>query len=139
MRFNDYTDLMMCSTRLGKDGEFSQFAGPREKSDDLRQRRLSWVIFQIDFGKTKNKYDEVEPLTRAHVKQVRVFVYHVHHEAISTSTSAVGESNAVMIWECMMYQVDISQEMGTRLATMLSQRKVLNKCQPIQIAWSNSG
>lgn len=69
-------------------------------------------------SETINKYDEVEPLTRARMKQVRVCVYHVHHGAISTSTSVVGESIAVMIWACMMYQVDILAGDGNKACYM---------------------
>ena len=50
--FNDYHDLMVAS-RIGKEGYIRQIAGYNTNEDDTRIRYVSWAIFEIYWGITK--------------------------------------------------------------------------------------
>lgn len=104
--FSNAADFM-CAARLGKGGNIFQIAGPRDKDGEGKPRSLSWAIFVINFGKAKNRDGVVEPLTRGRPEQMRVCVCHVHHSDFSRSTSVLGEQIAIMMYECVAYQVDI--------------------------------
>ena len=105
--FNDYKDLMVAA-RVGNGGRVRQIAGYNTKEDDTRVRQVSWAIFEIIWGRTKNRQSqEIEDPTRARMKMTRVCIYHVGQEYASKSPGIVGECLAVMSWECMKYQVDV--------------------------------
>ena len=75
--FNDYHDLMVAA-RLGKEGYIKQIAGYHTDDNDTRIRQVSWAIFEVSWGKTKNRdTDEIVDLTGARMKMTRVCVYHV--------------------------------------------------------------
>ena len=104
--FNDYHDLMVAA-RIGKEGYVQQIAGYQTDENDTRVRQVSWAIFEISWGKTKNRQtDEIEDLTRARMKMTRVCVFHVGQSFASGSPGIVGECLAVMAFECARYQVD---------------------------------
>ena len=72
--FNDYHDLMVAA-RVGKDGYVRQIAGYNTSEDDARVRYVSWTIFEVEWGKAKNRDStEEEPLTRARMNMCRVCV-----------------------------------------------------------------
>ena len=50
--FNDYHDLMVAA-RIGKGGYILQIAGHNTSEDDTRIRYVSWAIFEIYWGITK--------------------------------------------------------------------------------------
>ena len=105
--FNDYHDLMVAA-RIGKDGNIRQIAGYNTDDNDTRVRQVSWAIFEVSWGKTKNRdTDEVVDLTRARMKMTRVCVYHVGQKYASDSPGIVGECLAIMAFECARYQVDV--------------------------------
>ena len=104
--FNDYHDLMVAA-RLGKEGYIKQIAGYHTDDNDTRVRQVSWAIFEVSWGKTKNRdTDEIEELRRARMRMTRVCVYHVGQRYASDSPGIVGECLAVMAFECARYQVD---------------------------------
>ena len=104
--FNDYLDLMVAA-RIGKDGYIKQIAGYHTDDNDTRVRQVSWAIFEVSWGKTKDRdTDEIVDLTRARMKMTRVCVYHVGQKYASDSPGIVGECLAVMAFECARYQVD---------------------------------
>ena len=104
--FNDYHDLMVAA-RLGKEGYIQQIAGYQTNENDTRVRQVSWAIFEVSWGKTKNRQtEEIEDLTRARMKMTRVCVFHVGQSYASGSPGIVGECLAVMAFECARYQVD---------------------------------
>ena len=104
--FNDYHDLMVAA-RLGKDGYIKQIAGYHTDDNDTRVRQVSWAIFEVSWGKTKDRdTDEIVDLTRARMRMTRVCVYHVGQKYASDSAGIVGECLAVMAFECARYQVD---------------------------------
>ena len=104
--FNDYHDLMVAA-RLGKEGYIKQIAGYQTGENDTRVRQVSWAIFEVPWGKTKNRdTDEIEDLTRGRMRMTRVCVYHVGQKYASDSPGIVGECLAVMAFECARYQVD---------------------------------
>ena len=75
--------------------------------NDTRVRQVSWAIFEVSWGKTKDRdTDEIVDLTRARMKMTRVCVYHVGQKYASDSAGIVGECLAVMAFECARYQVD---------------------------------
>ena len=79
--FNDFTDLM-CAARIGKDGYICQIAGYSTSDDDTKPRFVSWAIFEILWGKTRNRdTGATEDLTRSRMDMTRVRIYHVnqHH------------------------------------------------------------
>ena len=105
--FNDYHDLMVAA-RIGKDSNIRQIAGYHTDDNDTRVRQVSWAIFEVSWGKTKNRdTDEIADLTRARMKMTRVCVYHVGQKYASDSPGIVGECLAVMAFECARYQVDV--------------------------------
>ena len=72
--FNDYHDLMVAA-RIGKDGYIRQIAGYCTDENDTRVRQVSWAIFEVSWGKTKDRYtEEIVDLTRARMKMTRVCV-----------------------------------------------------------------
>ena len=104
--FNDYHDLMVAA-RLGKDGYIKQIAGYHTDDNDTRVRQVSWAIFEVSWGKTKDRdTDDIVDLTRARMRMTRVCVYHVGQKYASDSAGIVGECLAVMAFECARYQVD---------------------------------
>ena len=105
--FNDYHDLMVAA-RIGKDGDIRQIAGYHTDDNDTRVRQVSWAIFEVSWGKTKDRdTDEIVDLTRARMKMTRVCVYHVGQKYASDSPGIVSECLAVMAFECARYQVDV--------------------------------
>ena len=107
VQFNDYHDLMVAA-RIGKDGYIRQIAGYCTDDNDTRVRQVSWAIFEVSWGKTKDRdTDEIVDLTRARMKMSRVCVYHVGQKYASDSPGIVGECLAVMAFECARYQVDV--------------------------------
>ena len=52
--FNDYHDLMVAA-RIGKEGCIRQIAGYNTSKDDTRIRYVSWAIFEVSWGKTKQR------------------------------------------------------------------------------------
>ena len=105
--FNGYHDLMVAA-RIGKDGYIRQIAGYHTDDNDTRVRQVSWAIFEVSWGKTKDRdTDEIVDLTRARMKMTRVCVYHVGQKYASDSPGIVGECLAVMAFECARYQVDV--------------------------------
>ena len=108
MCFNDWTDLM-CAARVGKGGTVKQIAGPNEGSKDKKQRYISWAIFEINFGKTRERDDGTKEidLTKARMNVVRTCVFHIGHANVASSPGIVGEMIAIILWECIAYQVDI--------------------------------
>ena len=61
--FNDYHDLMVAA-RIGKDGYIRQIAGYCTDENDTRVRQVSWAIFEVSWGKTKDRdTDEIVDLT----------------------------------------------------------------------------
>eukprot|EP00435_Cladocopium_sp_Y103_P014963 s2400_g3.t1 len=105
--FNYYHDLL-CMARVGRDGYVKRIAGFDTEEDDTRERYVSWVIFEIKFGKTVDRATrEVKELTHSRLHMVRACVYHVNQKRVVTSAGICGESIATMVWECMKYQVDI--------------------------------
>ena len=105
--FSDYHDLMVAA-RIGKDGYIRQIAGYYTDDNDTRVRQVSWAIFEVSWGKTKDRdTDEIVDLTRARMKMTCVCVYHVGQKYASDSPGIVGECLAVMAFECARYQVDI--------------------------------
>ena len=104
--FNDYHDLMVAA-RLGKDGYIKQIAGYHTDDNDTRVRQVSWAIFEVSWGKTKDRdTDEIVDLTRARMRMTHVCVYHVGQKYASDSAGIVGECLAIMAFECARYQVD---------------------------------
>ena len=72
--FIDYHDLMVAA-RLGKDGYVRQIAGYNTGEGDTRVRYVSWAIFEVYWGKTKNRDTEIEePLSRGRMNMCRVCV-----------------------------------------------------------------
>ena len=68
----------MVAARLGKGGYVKQLGGYKTKADDTRPRYVSWAIFEIRWGETKNRHtNETETLTRGKTSMCRVCVYHV--------------------------------------------------------------
>ena len=105
--FNDYHDLMVAA-RLGKEGYVKQIAGYHTDENDTRVRQVSWAIFEVSWGKTKDRdTDEIVDLTRGRMNMTRVCVYHVGQKYASDSPGIVGECLAVMAFECARYQVDV--------------------------------
>ena len=105
--FNDYHDLMVAA-RIGKDGSIRQIAGYHTDDNDTRVRQVSWAIFEVSWGKTKDRdTDKIIDLTRARMKMTRVCVFHVGQKYASDSPGIVGECLAVMAFECARYQVDV--------------------------------
>ena len=51
--FNDWQDLL-CAARLGKNGYVKQIAGYQISKDDAQPRYVSWAIFEIKWGSTKD-------------------------------------------------------------------------------------
>ena len=97
----------MVAARLGKDGYIKQIAGYHTDDNDTRVRQVSWAIFEVSWGKTKDRdTDEIVDLTRARMRMTRVCVYHVGQKYASDSAGIVGECLAVMAFECARYQVD---------------------------------
>ena len=114
--FNDFTDLM-CAARLGKDGYICQIAGHSTSDDDVNPRFVSWAIFEILLGKTKNRdTDEIEDLTRSRMDMTRVCIYHVNQHHISRAAAMCGEVIATMSWECIRYEVEIIAGDGNEAA-----------------------
>lgn len=111
--FNDRRDLM-CAARVGKGGRVIQIAGAKEDQTDKKTRHLSGAIFQIDFRKTVDRHQEEGNLTRGRLEQMRVCVYRVNNNALSSSTSMVGEAIATMMWECVVFQTDIIAGEGNK-------------------------
>ena len=105
--FNDFTDLM-CAARLGKDGYICQIAGYSTSDDDTKPRFVSWAIFEILWGKTRNRdTGATEDLTRSRMDMTRVCIYHVNQHHIGRAAAMCGEVIATMSWECIRYEVDI--------------------------------
>ena len=114
--FNDFTDLM-CAARIGKDGYVKQIAGYSTSDDDVKPRFVSWAIFEVSWGKTKNRTTgEIEDLTRARVNMTRVCIYHVNQHHIGRAAAMCGEVIATMCWECTRYEVDIITGDGNKAA-----------------------
>ena len=98
----------MVAARIGKDGYIRQIAGYCTDENDTRVRQVSWAIFEVSWGKTKDRYtEEIVDLTRARMKMTRVCVFHVGQKYASDSPGIVGECIAIMAWECARYQVDV--------------------------------
>ena len=113
--FNDYHDLMVAA-RIEKDGNIRQIAGYHTDDNDTRVRQVSWTIFEISWGKTKDRNtDKIVDLTRARMKMTRVCVYHVGQKYASDSPGIVGECLAVMAFECARYQIDIIAGDGNKV------------------------
>ena len=56
----------MVAARVGKDGHVRQIPGYNSSEDDKRVRYVSWAIFEVEWGKTKNRDSGEEgPPTRA--------------------------------------------------------------------------
>ena len=105
--FNDYHDLMVAA-RIGKGGYIRQIAGHNTSEDDTRIRYVSWAIFEIYWGITKQWDTEIEePLTRARMKMTCVCVYHVGQKHVGDSPGITGECIACRAFECARYQVDV--------------------------------
>ena len=65
----------MVAARIGKDGYIRQIAGYCTDENDTRVRQVSWAIFEVPWGKTKQRdTDEIADLTRARIKMTRVCV-----------------------------------------------------------------
>ena len=63
----------MVAARLGKDGYIKQIAGYHTDDNDTRVRQVSWAIFEVSWGKTKDRdTDEIVDLTRARMRMTRV-------------------------------------------------------------------
>ena len=58
--------------------------------NDTRVRQVSWAIFEVSWGKTKDRdTDEIVDLTRARMRMTRVCVYHVGQKYASDSAGIV--------------------------------------------------
>ena len=114
--FNDFTDLL-CAARIGKDGYVKQSAGYCTSDDDVRPRFVSWAIFEVSWGQTKNRTTgEKEDLTRARMNMTRVCIYHVNQHHIGRAAAMCGEVIATMCWECAQYEVDTITGDGNKAA-----------------------
>ena len=114
--FNDFTDVM-CAARLGKDGYINQIAGYSTNDEDVSPRFVSWAIFEILWGKTRNRdTNEIEDLTRSRMAMTRVCIYHVNQSHTSRAAAMCGEVIATMCWECVRYEVDIVAGDGNKAA-----------------------
>ena len=103
--FNDFTDLM-CAARLGKDGYIRQIAGYCTNDEDVNPRFVSWAIFEISWGKTRNRdTNEIKNLTRSRMEMTRGCIYHVNQHHIGRAAAMCGEVAATMFWECIRYEV----------------------------------
>ena len=59
----------MVAARIGKDGYIKQIAGYHTDDNDTRVRQVSWAIFEVSWGKTKDRdTDEIVDLTRARMR-----------------------------------------------------------------------
>ena len=66
----------MVAARIGKDGDIRQIAGYHTDDNDTRVRQVSWAIFEVSWGKTKDRdTDEIVDLTRARMKMTRVCAF----------------------------------------------------------------
>ena len=60
----------MVAARLGKGGYIKQIAGYHTDDNDTRVRQVSWAIFEVSWGKTKDRdTDEIVDLTRARMRR----------------------------------------------------------------------
>ena len=109
--------LQTCAARLGKDGYINQIAGYSTNGEDVNPRFVSWAIFEILWGKTRNRdTNEIEDLTRSRMAMTRVCIYHVNQSHISRAAAMCGEVIATMCWECVRYEVDIVAGDGNKAA-----------------------
>ena len=114
--FNDWQDLL-CAARLGRNGSVTQIAGYNVGKEDTQPRYISWAIFEVKWGTTKDRSThEEEPLTRARMAMTRVCVYHVSQFYVGKSQAIVGEIIAHMVWECIHHEVDIIAGDGNKAA-----------------------
>ena len=107
----------MCAACLGKDGYIQQIAGYCTNDEDVNSRFVSWAIFEILWGKTRNRdTNEIEDLARSRMEMTRVCIYHVNQNHISRAAAMCGEVIATMCWECLRYEVDITAGDGNKAA-----------------------
>ena len=107
----------MCAARLGKDGYICQIAGYSTSDDDTKPRFVSWAIFEILWGKTRNRdTGATEDLTRSGMDMTRVCIYHGNQHHIGSAAAMCGEVIATMSWECSRYEVDIIAGDGNKAA-----------------------
>ena len=123
--FNDWKNLMRAA-RIGKDRYVHQIAGYKEHEKDTNRRYVSWAIFEVCFGKTLDRAEEEQPLTRGKLEVVRVCVYHVDNNASADATSMTGEVIAHMAWECMVFQVDVIAGDGNKACYHLHPKRSKN-------------
>ena len=98
----------MVAARIGKAGYIRQIAGYNTPKDDTRIRYVSWAIFEVSWGKTKQRDTQgLQDLSRARMTMTRVCVYHVGQKHVSDCPGITGESIACMAFECARYQVDV--------------------------------
>lgn len=114
--FNDYHDLMCCA-RVGKSGYVKRIGGFHYDPIDAKVRNVSYAIFEICFGRTRDESTQYETmLNRARMNTIRVCIYHVQNALVSKSPAVTGEVFATMCWECMYFQTDIICGDGNKAA-----------------------
>ena len=65
----------------------------KTKADDTKPRYVSWAIFEIRWGETRNRHTkEFEPLTRGKMSMCRVCVYNVGQNNIASHQLYVEKS-----------------------------------------------
>ena len=105
--FKDYHDLMVAA-RIGKDGYVRQIAGYNTDESDTGARYVSWAIFEVYWGITRERdSNDLGNLTRSRMQMTRGCVHHVGQKYASDSPGIVGECLATMAFECARYQVDV--------------------------------